>query len=106
MSAPGVDRAALHADSPSLARVLAQLYARVPRGIRLGLDAMNEACARAGHPERAFETVHVAGTNGKGSVCAMTESIARAAGGRTGLYTSPHLCLFGERIRVDGKPLA
>jgi len=106
MSASGVDRAAPRADSPSLARVLAQLYARVPRGIRLGLDAMNEACERAGHPERAFETVHVAGTNGKGSVSAMTESIARAAGGRTGLYTSPHLCLFGERIRVDGKPLA
>jgi dihydrofolate synthase/folylpolyglutamate synthase len=84
---------------------LGQLYARVPRGIRLGLDAMNEACARAGHPERAFEAVHVAGTNGKGSVCAMTESVARAAGGRTGLYTSPHLCLFGERIRIDGKPL-
>jgi dihydrofolate synthase/folylpolyglutamate synthase len=92
--------------SASLARVLGQLYARVPRGIRLGLDAMSEACARAGNPERAFETVHVAGTNGKGSVCAMTESIARAAGGRTGLYTSPHLCLFGERIRIDGKPLA
>ena len=94
--------------SPPLARVLAELYARVPRGMRLdvdSLDEMREACARAGHPERAFEAVHVAGTNGKGSVCAMVESIARAAGKKTGLYTSPHLCRFAERIRIDGEPL-
>ena len=61
---------------------------------------MRDACARFGHPERAFETVHVAGTNGKGSVCAMVESIARGAGpARRGSYTSPHLCRFAERIR-------
>jgi dihydrofolate synthase/folylpolyglutamate synthase len=74
--------------------------------MRLGLGPMREACARAGHPEHAFEVVHVAGTNGKGSVCAMVESIARAGGRRTGLYTSPHLCRFAERIRVCGEPLA
>jgi len=88
--------------------VLAELYARVPRGMRLSeasLTAMREACARAGNPERAFAAVHVAGTNGKGSVCAMVESIARAAGTRTGLYTSPHLCRFAERIRIDGEPV-
>ena len=67
---------------------------------------MNEACERAGHPERAFECVHVAGTNGKGSVCAMVESVARAAGKKTGLYTSPHLMKLAERIRVNGEPLA
>jgi dihydrofolate synthase / folylpolyglutamate synthase len=92
-------------NSDALARALGSLYARVPLGMRLGLDAMNAACARAGHPERAFPVVHVAGTNGKGSTCAMVESIARASGMRTGLYTSPHLCRFAERIRFDGKPI-
>ncbi|MGO8994839.1 MAG: bifunctional folylpolyglutamate synthase/dihydrofolate synthase [Polyangiaceae bacterium] len=91
--------------SASLARVLGELYARIPLGMRLGLDAMNEACEQAGHPERAYEHVHVAGTNGKGSVCAMVESVARAAGKKTGLYTSPHLVKLAERIRVDGEPL-
>lgn len=89
----------------SLAGVLARQYARVPMGMRLGLEPMREACARAGHPEAALTVVHVAGTNGKGSVCAMVEAIARASGRRTGLYTSPHLCRFAERIRVDGEPI-
>ena len=84
---------------------LARLYARIPLGMRLGLDPMRAACARLGHPERAFESVHVAGTNGKGSVCAMVESIARAAGLKTGLFTSPHLCRFAERIQIGGEPL-
>jgi dihydrofolate synthase/folylpolyglutamate synthase len=73
--------------------------------MRLGLEAMREACEQTGHPERAFPLVHVAGTNGKGSVCAMVESIARATGMRTGMYTSPHLCRFAERIRVDDAPV-
>jgi dihydrofolate synthase / folylpolyglutamate synthase len=85
-----------------LSGVLQELYARGSRGIRLGLDAMREACARAGNPERAFACVHIAGTNGKGSTCAMVESVARAAGKHTGLYTSPHLCRFAERIRIGG----
>ncbi|MGD0676018.1 MAG: folylpolyglutamate synthase/dihydrofolate synthase family protein [Polyangiaceae bacterium] len=73
--------------------------------MRLGLDAMREACERWGHPEAAFAAVHIAGTNGKGSVAAMVESIARHDGLRTGLYTSPHLCRFAERVRLDGEPL-
>ncbi len=88
-----------------LAAALSDLYARIPLGMRLGLEPMREACARTRHPESAFPTVHVAGTNGKGSVCAMVESIARAQGLRTGLYTSPHLCRFAERIRLDGEPV-
>lgn len=88
-----------------VARALEALYARVPLGMRLGLDAMHAACKKAGHPESAFDVVHVAGTNGKGSTSAMVESMAREAGLRTGLYTSPHLCRFGERIRIDGVPL-
>lgn len=90
----------------TLAEPLAALYARAPLGMRLGLDGMRDACARAGHPERACEVVHIAGTNGKGSTSAMVESIARASGRRTGLYTSPHLVRFAERIRLDGQMLA
>ena len=89
----------------SLAAGLNKLYRRVPLGMRFGLEAMRSACSRAGHPERAFPVVHVAGTNGKGSVCAMVEAIARAHGMKTGLYTSPHLCRFAERIRLGGDPI-
>ncbi|HEX8789491.1 MAG TPA: folylpolyglutamate synthase/dihydrofolate synthase family protein [Polyangiaceae bacterium] len=92
---------------PTLPEALRRLYERIPLGMRLGLDPMRDACARTGHPEQAFPVVHVAGTNGKGSVSAMVEAIARAAHGgmRTGLYTSPHLCRFAERIRIDGEPV-
>jgi dihydrofolate synthase/folylpolyglutamate synthase len=89
----------------ALQSALANLYGRIPLGMRLDLEPMRTACARHGHPERAWPAVHVAGTNGKGSVCAMVESIARAHGLRTGLYTSPHLCRFAERIRLDGEPI-
>lgn len=82
---------------------LAALYARAGGGIKLGLFGMREACERAGHPERSFECVHIAGTNGKGSTSAFVESIARKAGRRTGMYSSPHLCRFAERIRIDGE---
>jgi dihydrofolate synthase/folylpolyglutamate synthase len=91
--------------SSVLADSLARLYARVPLGMRLGLEPMRDASARFDHPERAFETVHVAGTNGKGSVCAMVEAIARARGLKTGLFTSPHLCRFAERVRLQGEPI-
>jgi dihydrofolate synthase/folylpolyglutamate synthase len=90
----------------SYAEALTWLYALEPRGIRLELDRMREALARLGNPERGPRYVHVAGTNGKGSTSAMTESILRAAGCRTGLYTSPHLHRFVERIRVDGEPVS
>jgi dihydrofolate synthase / folylpolyglutamate synthase len=84
---------------------LERLYERVPLGMRVGLEPMEGACARAGHPERAFPVVHVAGTNGKGSTCALVEAMARAAGLRTGHYASPHLCRFAERIRIGGEPI-
>lgn len=73
--------------------------------MELGLDAMRAACVHAGNPERAFPAIHVAGTNGKGSTCAMVERIARESGLRTGLYTSPHLVRFAERIRINGEPI-
>ncbi len=71
-------------------------------GIKLGLDNINTLLDALGRPELRFPTVHIAGTNGKGSVSAMLESILRAAGFRTGLYTSPHLEREEERIRVNG----
>lgn len=97
--------AALPGSPLPLPRALGALYARIPLGMKLGLEPMQAACAALGHPERAFDAVHIAGTNGKGSTAAMTEAIARALGLRTGLYTSPHLVRFGERIRIDGVPL-
>lgn len=71
-------------------------------GIQPGLDMEQGILAAMGNPERAYPCIHVAGTNGKGSVCAMLECVLRAAGFRTGMYISPHLVRFSERIRVDG----
>jgi dihydrofolate synthase / folylpolyglutamate synthase len=85
-----------------LATALGRLYALIPGGYKLGLERMQAACQRFGNPERAFEAVHIAGTNGKGTTCAFTASMARAAGRRVGLYTSPHLVRFAERIQIDG----
>src|SRR5690606_12463532 len=59
-----------------------------------------------GNPHRAYRTIHVGGTNGKGSVAASVASILQEAGARTGLYTSPHVCTFRERMQVDGRALA
>ncbi|MFO1491498.1 MAG: Mur ligase family protein [Kiritimatiellia bacterium] len=84
---------------------LARLYARTRAGIRPGLESIRRVLAAMGNPEKSFLVVHVAGTNGKGSTCAMIESILRAHGLRTGLYTSPHLVHFHERIQVAGKPV-
>jgi dihydrofolate synthase/folylpolyglutamate synthase len=88
-----------------LAQTLSRLYALVPRGFVLGLERMQAACAHFGNPEKAFEAVHVAGTNGKGTICAFTASMARAGGRHVGMYTSPHLVRFAERIQIDGKPI-
>lgn len=71
-----------------------------------GLDRIGELCARLGNPERSLRFVHVAGTNGKGSFCAMLAEILTAAGYRTGLYTSPFILEFNERMRIDGKNIA
>jgi dihydrofolate synthase/folylpolyglutamate synthase len=69
---------------------------------KFGLETMQVMIEALGHPERAYRVVHVAGTNGKGSTCAMIESVLRVAGLRTGLYTSPHLIEPTERIQVEG----
>ena len=74
-------------------------------GIKFGLENVRAILDGLGHPERAFHSVHVAGTNGKGSVTAMVETGLRAAGHRTGRYTSPHLIELRERFVVDGSPV-
>ena len=75
-------------------------------GIKFGLDNIHALVAELGHPERTFKSVHVAGTNGKGSVVAMVDRALTAAGHRSGRYTSPHLVDLSERFVVDGQPVA
>jgi dihydrofolate synthase/folylpolyglutamate synthase len=82
------------------AAVTEYLYALKARGGKFGIDRMTVLCAALGHPERAQPCLHVAGTNGKGSVAAMLDAILHSAGWRTGLYTSPHLVKLGERVQV------
>ncbi len=76
------------------------------QGLHLGLHRMTAIMQAFGNPHNMFSSLHIAGTNGKGSVAAMAESILRSTGFKTGLYTSPHLVRIEERIRVDGRPIA
>jgi dihydrofolate synthase/folylpolyglutamate synthase len=81
------------------------LFATQQRGVKLGLENMRRLLTALDEPEKVLKFIHVAGTNGKGSVCAMLDSLARSAGIRSGLFTSPHLVRFNERIQVDGIPI-
>ena len=86
--------------------IVQRLMSHHPRVITLGLERIERLLERLGSPHKKLPPlVHVAGTNGKGSTCAMIEAIQRAHGRRTGLYTSPHLVAIGERIQVDRRPL-
>jgi len=82
------------------------LYGLESRGIKLGLGRMAQAAQLRGRPEREVRYVHVAGTNGKGSVATMVESALRAAGYRTGQFASPHLQRYVERVRIAGRPIS
>ncbi len=82
------------------------LFKRTTQGIKPGLEIITGLLAALDNPHQWLAVVHVAGTNGKGSVCAMLESVLRASGFKTGLYTSPHLIDFAERFRIDGVPIA
>jgi dihydrofolate synthase / folylpolyglutamate synthase len=82
------------------------LYSLQWFGTKLGLENTLKLAALAGNPQKKLRFIHVAGTNGKGSTCAMLESIYRTAGLKTGLFTSPHLVSFGERIQVDCEPIS
>ena len=75
-------------------------------GAKLGLENTRKLAALAGNPQERLRFIHVAGTNGKGSTCAMLESIYRAAGLKVGLFTSPHLVAFGERLQVNRRPIS
>ncbi len=81
------------------------LFARTAHGIKPGLETITGLLQALGNPHQQLAVVHVAGTNGKGSVCAMLESVLRASGFKTGLYTSPHLVEFSERFRINGIPI-
>ncbi len=72
-------------------------------GMKLGLQNITEFLESLGSPQNTYATVHIAGTNGKGSTAAMLAAVLREAGYRTGLFTSPHLVDFRERVRVDGR---
>jgi dihydrofolate synthase/folylpolyglutamate synthase len=85
---------------------LSYLFGLGQFGIKFGLDNMRAIVERLGHPERAFRSVHVAGTNGKGSVTAMVDAGLRAAGHRSARYTSPHLVDLTERFVIDGRPVS
>lgn len=77
------------------------LFGLKGKGSKYGIDRMRLFVEKLGNPQRELRVIHVAGTNGKGSVSAMCESICRAAGYRTGLYSSPHLVRLGERVQVN-----
>jgi dihydrofolate synthase / folylpolyglutamate synthase len=85
---------------------VAYLYQLQKHGIKLGLATMTALMGRLGMPQTTYRTLHIAGTNGKGSTAAMAAAILQAAGYRVGLYTSPHLVEFRERIRVNGEMIS
>src|SRR5260370_40660216 len=88
----------------SLGRELAS--PRQASATKFDLKNITIVCEHLGQPQREFQSVHVAGTNAKGSTSARFDSILRAAGLRTGLYTSPHLDRIRERTRLDGKDIS
>ena len=87
-------------------KFLEDLAARRRFGMKPGLGTMRELCASLGNPERRFRAIHVAGTNGKGAVCAILDSCLRVAGLRIGRYTSPHLVKLNERFFLNGEPVS
>ena len=86
--------------------VLDYLYNLERFGIKLGLDVIKELLEKLGNPQNKFKSIHIAGTNGKGSTACFMDSILRASGKNVGLYTSPHLIKFNERIKVNGEEIS
>jgi len=84
---------------------IARIHSVYPTGKKNGVTNMRALMDRLGNVQAAVPMVHVAGTNGKGSCCAMIERVLREAGYKTGLYTSPYIERYNERIRIDGKPI-
>ena len=90
----------------SYSSVIEYLYTLQKHGIKLGLETMQTLLNRVGNPHRSLRALHIGGTNGKGSTAAMVASVLHHSGRRVGLYTSPHLVEFRERIRVNGCMIA
>src|SRR4051794_25980758 len=88
------------------AQAITRLFALRARGVRMGIERMQEALAYRRFDADAMPYIQVAGTNGKGSTSAMLAESLRAAGHRVGLFTSPHLHRFTERIVIDGQPIS
>ena len=86
--------------------ILKEMFGLQRFGIKLGLATIRNILKGLGNPQRTFESIHIAGTNGKGSIAAGIASILQYAGYRTGLYTSPHLIDFNERICINGKQIS
>lgn len=82
------------------------LYNLTSLGWKLGLNKIRSLLTELDNPHEKYQTIHIAGTNGKGSTAAMVESILRSAGHKTGLFTSPHLAYIGERIKCNGKSIS
>ncbi|MEK6528672.1 MAG: bifunctional folylpolyglutamate synthase/dihydrofolate synthase, partial [Nitrospirota bacterium] len=82
------------------------LYNLQKHGIKLGLGNSERLMELLGEPQKSFRSVHIAGTNGKGSTSAIIASILKESGLKVGLYTSPHLVSFTERIRINNKEIA
>lgn len=92
--------------TPSPAETLEYLYSLQTSGIKPGLERIAALLSSLKNPQNNFPSIHIAGTNGKGSTAAMTGAALESAGYRTGLYTSPHLTRFNERIRINGRPIS
>ncbi|WP_312198458.1 bifunctional folylpolyglutamate synthase/dihydrofolate synthase [Anaerospora hongkongensis] len=89
----------------SYEEALQYLHSTGKFGINLGLKRIEKLLELMGNPERRYKTVHITGTNGKGSTTAITAAVLQASGIRTGMYTSPHLLEYTERIVIDGHPI-
>jgi dihydrofolate synthase / folylpolyglutamate synthase len=92
-------------DAAAYRATLERLFARKRFGLRPGLEVIHGLLEGLGHPERSYPSIHVTGSKGKGSVAAMAAAILTAHGRKTGLFTSPHLASYRERMRVDGRPI-
>jgi len=90
----------------SIAPLLEELFAMTFFGIKPGLERIETLLTHIGDPHVMLPVIHVAGTNGKGSTCAMLAAILQQAGYKTGLYTSPHIARFNERIRINGTEIS
>ena len=94
-----------HQSSICFEKELEYLFSLNGRGIKLGLERVEVFLQKIGNPQNSFRSLHVAGTNGKSSTCALIASVLKEAGYRVGLFTSPHLVSFNERIRVNGEKI-